>query len=103
MHIGIIGPVGHQAAFLDELPVRVDTRQAVLSRKLHDLHAMVEEQPIGEHEQGLGPGFPHQIEGLVDFNIGHSIVARSVFVGIRNATVEMIQLIDKFSWSIANE
>ena len=38
-----------------------------------------------------------QIEGLEDFNIGHSIVARSVFIGIRQATAEMIALIDKFS------
>ena len=39
-----------------------------------------------------------QVEGLVDFNIGHSIVARSVFVGMRQATREMIDLIDKYSW-----
>ena len=38
------------------------------------------------------------IEGIVDFNIGHSIIARSVFVGIRQATREMIELIDKYSW-----
>ena len=37
------------------------------------------------------------IEGLADFNIGHSIVARSVFVGIRQAAAEMIALIDKYS------
>lgn len=37
------------------------------------------------------------IEGLCEFNIGHSIVARSVFVGIREATAEMIRLIEKFS------
>jgi len=37
-----------------------------------------------------------RIAGLVDFNIGHSIVARSVFVGIQQATREMIDLIDKF-------
>lgn len=35
------------------------------------------------------------ISGLVDFNIGHSIVARSVFTGIRQATVEMLRLIEK--------
>jgi pyridoxine 5-phosphate synthase len=35
--------------------------------------------------------------GLCEFNIGHSIVARAVFVGIRQATAEMIELIDKFS------
>ena len=37
------------------------------------------------------------IEGLAEFNIGHSIVARSVFTGIRQATAEMIYLIDKYS------
>jgi len=36
------------------------------------------------------------LEGIEDFNIGHSIIARSVFVGIRQATREMIDLIDKF-------
>jgi pyridoxine 5-phosphate synthase len=36
------------------------------------------------------------LEGMEDFNIGHSIIARSVFVGIRQATREMIDLIDKF-------
>ena len=38
-----------------------------------------------------------QIKDLCEFNIGHSIIARSVFVGIRRATSEMIKLIDKFS------
>ncbi|MBE0537641.1 MAG: pyridoxine 5'-phosphate synthase [Phycisphaerae bacterium] len=33
------------------------------------------------------------IEGLWEFNIGHSIVARAVLVGMRAATQEMIQLI----------
>jgi len=37
------------------------------------------------------------IEGIEDFNIGHSIVARSVFVGIRQATREMIELIEKYA------
>ncbi len=37
------------------------------------------------------------IEGLDEFNIGHSIIARSMFVGIREATAEMIRLIDKYS------
>jgi pyridoxine 5-phosphate synthase len=37
------------------------------------------------------------INGLCEFNIGHSIIARSVFVGIRQAAAEMIRLIDKFS------
>ena len=38
-----------------------------------------------------------RIEGLCEFNIGHSIVARAVLVGIKQATAEMIELIDKFS------
>jgi pyridoxine 5-phosphate synthase len=37
------------------------------------------------------------IEGLEDFNIGHSIVSRSVYVGICEATREMLALIDKYS------
>ncbi len=40
-----------------------------------------------------------RINGLEDFNIGHSIISRSIFIGIRQATREMIQLIDKFSSS----
>jgi pyridoxine 5-phosphate synthase len=36
------------------------------------------------------------IKGLCELNIGHSIIARSVFVGIRKATAEMIRLMDKF-------
>lgn len=34
-----------------------------------------------------------QIEGLCEFNIGHSIVSRAVLVGFREAVKEMIQLI----------
>ncbi len=33
------------------------------------------------------------IEGLCEFNIGHSIVARAVLVGMRQATEEMIRLV----------
>lgn len=38
-----------------------------------------------------------KIERICEFNIGHSIVARAVFVGIAPAVREMINLIDKFS------
>lgn len=38
-----------------------------------------------------------RIKGLCEFNIGHSIVARAVFVGIRQATEQMIELINRFS------
>jgi pyridoxine 5-phosphate synthase len=36
-----------------------------------------------------------RIEGLGEFNIGHSIVSRAVLVGMREATRLMIELIDK--------
>ncbi len=37
------------------------------------------------------------IDGLCEFNIGHSIVSRAVIVGLREATGQMIALIDKYS------
>jgi len=36
-----------------------------------------------------------RIEGLCEFNIGHSIVSRAVLVGMREAARQMIELIDK--------
>jgi pyridoxine 5-phosphate synthase len=39
------------------------------------------------------------IRGLCEFNIGHSIVARAVLVGMRDATRQMIELIDKYAKS----
>lgn len=38
-----------------------------------------------------------RIKGLCELNIGHSIIARAVFVGIRQATAQMIELINRFS------
>ena len=38
-----------------------------------------------------------RLAGLGEFNIGHSIIARAVLVGIRTATQQMIELIDKHS------
>jgi pyridoxine 5-phosphate synthase len=38
-------------------------------------------------------GHVARIKGLCEFNIGHSIIARAVFVGIRQATAQMIGLI----------
>ncbi len=37
-----------------------------------------------------------QIKGLCEFNIGHSIVARAVLAGMREATLQMIELIEKY-------
>jgi pyridoxine 5-phosphate synthase len=44
--------------------------------------------------RNLGP--VARIEGLCEFNIGHSVVARAMFVGMGQATAEMIELIEKF-------
>lgn len=38
-----------------------------------------------------------ELEELCEFNIGHSIIARAVLVGIGQATREMIELIEKYS------
>jgi len=38
-----------------------------------------------------------RLQGLCEFNIGHSIVSRAVLVGIREATRLMIELIDKYA------
>ncbi len=36
------------------------------------------------------------IKDICEFNIGHSIIARSMFVGIRQAAAQMIELINRF-------
>jgi pyridoxine 5-phosphate synthase len=38
-----------------------------------------------------------RIQGLCEFNIGHSIVSRAVLVGLYEATRDMIDLIDRYS------
>ncbi len=38
-----------------------------------------------------------RIKDLCEFNIGHSIIARAVFVGVRQATAQMIELINRYS------
>lgn len=37
--------------------------------------------------------YMHQIEGIQELNIGHSIISRAVFVGLEKAVVDMIKLI----------
>jgi len=80
------------------------TSQAQLTRRLGELEkardigwacGLVIHAGHGLTYRNIGPVVA--LEGLEDFNIGHSIIARSVFVGIRQATREMIELIDKYS------
>ena len=35
----------------------------------------------------------HEVEGLCELNIGHSIISKAVFTGLKPAVVEMIELI----------
>ena len=37
----------------------------------------------------------HEIDGLHELNIGHSIVSRAIFVGLENAVKEMYELVNK--------
>ena len=36
----------------------------------------------------------HEIIGLEELNIGHSIISRAIFVGLENAVLEMKNLIE---------
>lgn len=58
-------------------------------------HGLIVHAGHGLTYRNIGP--IARIEGLCEFNIGHSIVSRAVFVGIREATRLMIELIDKYS------
>jgi len=77
--------------------------QRAVKRRLAELEAgkelAMESKLVVHAGHGLtyrNIGAAARIKGLCEFNIGHSIVARAVFVGIRQATAEMIELIDKF-------
>jgi pyridoxine 5-phosphate synthase len=62
-------------------------------RDLATEHGLVVHAGHGLTYRNIGP--VAAISGLCEFNIGHSIVARAVLVGIREATRQMIDLIDK--------
>jgi pyridoxine 5-phosphate synthase len=77
--------------------------QRVIKRRLAELEAGKELAAENKLVVHAGHGLTYRnigavarIEGLCEFNIGHSIIARAVFVGIGQATAEMIRLIDKF-------
>lgn len=75
-----------------------------IARRLSDLEAakdfatennLVVHAGHGLTYRNIGP--VARIKGLCEFNIGHSIIARAVFVGIRQATAQMIELINRYS------
>lgn len=78
--------------------------QRAVNRRLSELQAGKELAMENKLVVHAGHGLTYRniagvarIEGLCEFNIGHSIIARAVFAGIGWATAEMIRLIDKFS------
>jgi len=58
-------------------------------------HKLVIHAGHGLTYRNIGP--VAAIRDLCEFNIGHSIIARAVLVGIRQATQQMIELIEKTS------
>jgi len=58
-------------------------------------HNLVVHAGHGLTYRNIGP--VAQIQEFCEFNIGHSIIARAVFVGIRQAAAQMIELINKYS------
>lgn len=77
--------------------------QRIINKRLAELYSAKEFAIENKLVVHAGHGLTYRnigpvagIKDICEFNIGHSIIARSVFVGIRQATAEMIQLIDKF-------
>lgn len=89
LHTGMYGNAKSQRAVHKRLRELSDAKDFAMDKKLvvHAGHGLT--------YRNIGP--VAGIEGLCEFNIGHSIVARAVFVGIRQATAQMIALIDKHS------
>ncbi len=72
-------------------------------RKIYDAVRIASKLRLGVH---AGHGLNYQnikkiarIEEIEEFSIGHSIIARSVYVGIERATREMIELIRSYRGS----
>jgi pyridoxine 5-phosphate synthase len=89
LHTGMYANAKSQRAIEKRLRELSDAKDLATDKKLvvHAGHGLT--------YRNIGP--VAGIEGLCEFNIGHSIVARAVFVGIRQATAQMIALIDKHS------
>jgi len=89
LHTGMYANAKSQRAVKTQLKKLRTAKDIALENKLivHAGHGLT--------YRNIGP--VAQIKDLGEFNIGHSIVARALFVGIRQATEQMIELINKFS------
>lgn len=75
------------------------SKQRRLNELIRGRECAVEHQLIVHAGHGLtyrNVGPVAEIEGLCEFNIGHSIVSRAVIVGMHEAVLQMIELIDRF-------
>jgi pyridoxine 5-phosphate synthase len=89
LHTGMYANAKKQRAIRKRLTELERGRDLAMENKLivHAGHGLT--------YRNIGP--VARIRDLCEFNIGHSIVARAVFVGVRQATAQMIELINKFS------
>jgi len=88
LHTGAYANAKTESSAARRVKELIAGRDAAAKRKLivHAGHGLT--------YRNIGP--VASIEGLCEFNIGHSIVARAAFVGIRKATEQMIELLDEF-------
>jgi len=89
LHTGMYANAKSQRAIRGEL-TKLETGKDFATERGLVVHA-----GHGLTYRNIGP--VARIKGLCEFNIGHSIIARAVFVGIRQATAQMIELINKHS------
>jgi pyridoxine 5-phosphate synthase len=87
LHTGMYANAKTEKAAQKRLAELAAGRDLGLERKLvvHAGHGLT--------YRNIGP--VARLEGLCEFNIGHSIIARAVLVGMRQATRQMIELIGK--------
>ena len=72
-------------------PARIDAgRKAELSFRVS---GVLKQLPVKEGDQVEEGELVAALDGFSDFNIGHSIVSRAVFVGIREAVRQMKEAI----------
>ena len=88
LHTGMYANAKSQRAISRTIKDLVAARDIAMENKLivHAGHGLT--------YRNIGP--VAAIAGLCEFNIGHSIVSRAIFVGMRQAAEEMIALIDKY-------
>jgi pyridoxine 5-phosphate synthase len=86
---------GQYANSETEKDVRIQLKRLEEARDLGLRKGMIVHAGHGLTYRNIGP--IAAMEDLSELNIGHSIIARSMFVGIREATAEMIRLIEKYA------